>query len=55
MSNPANLQNTTVLLVVSIERNHPPRVWEEVRELLEVNCLLVELLIGNKLGERRVN
>ena len=55
MSNPANPQNTTVLLVALIERNLPLIVWEEVLEPLEVNCLLAELLEGNKLGERRVN
>ena len=50
MSNLTNLQNTTVLVAL-IERNHPLRVWAEVPVLLEVSCLRVELLMGNKLGD----
>jgi hypothetical protein len=54
VSNLTNLQNTTVLVVL-FERNLPLIVWAAVPEPLEVNCLLAELLTGNKLDERRVN
>ena len=51
VSNPTNLQNTTFLLVVLTERNHLLRVWAAVAVLLEVNSLLVELLMENKLDD----